>query len=108
VLLFHLHGRLHLHSAIPGQIFVLFWYYAGEHNVGGEDLRAVIPLDMKSLWSWQARPWTMGILNVTPDSFSDGGTFLEVFIILSCIHVDSPDFYHMTSCIEHRSLRTCL
>lgn len=50
----------------------------GEHNVGGEDLRAVIPLDMKSLWSWQARPWTMGILNVTPDSFSDGGTFLEV------------------------------
>ncbi len=26
----------------------------------------------------QARPWVMGILNVTPDSFSDGGTYLEV------------------------------
>ncbi len=46
--------------------------------MGGEELRAVLPLGHGALWAWQARPWTMGILNVTPDSFSDGGTYLEV------------------------------
>lgn len=46
--------------------------------MGGEDLRAVLPLGHGALWAWQARPWVMGILNVTPDSFSDGGTYLEV------------------------------
>jgi len=50
----------------------------GEGNVGGDELRAVIPLGHGSLWAWQARPWTMGILNATPDSFSDGGSYLEV------------------------------
>lgn len=27
--------------------------------------------------AWSGRPWVMGILNVTPDSFSDGGRYLE-------------------------------
>ncbi|HEY5585260.1 MAG TPA: dihydropteroate synthase [Ruminiclostridium sp.] len=30
-----------------------------------------------SLWEWGKRTYTMGILNVTPDSFSDGGNFLS-------------------------------
>jgi hypothetical protein len=46
--------------------------------VGGEELHAVLPLGHGALWAWQARPWVMGILNVTPDSFSDGGAYLEV------------------------------
>ncbi len=29
----------------------------------------------KSVWEWGKRTYTMGILNVTPDSFSDGGKF---------------------------------
>lgn len=29
-------------------------------------------------WEWGKRTYTMGILNVTPDSFSDGGSFLSV------------------------------
>lgn len=58
----------------------------GEGNVGGDDLRAVIPLGLESLWPWQARPWTMGILNVTPDSFSDGGTFLELQVEAAVQH----------------------
>jgi dihydropteroate synthase len=28
------------------------------------------------LITWGSRTWVMGILNVTPDSFSDGGTYL--------------------------------
>jgi hypothetical protein len=50
----------------------------GEARVGGEELHAVLPLGHGALWAWQARPWVMGILNVTPDSFSDGGAYLEV------------------------------
>ena len=46
--------------------------------MGGEELHAVLPLGHGALWAWQARPWVMGILNVTPDSFSDGGAYLEV------------------------------
>ncbi|MEB3103285.1 dihydropteroate synthase [Ferviditalea candida] len=29
-------------------------------------------------WEWGKRTWIMGILNVTPDSFSDGGQYLSV------------------------------
>ena len=30
-----------------------------------------------SVWEWGKRTYTMGILNITPDSFSDGGNFLN-------------------------------
>lgn len=40
---------------------------------GGDDtIRRVMPL-RDGLWSWGDRTMIMGILNVTPDSFSDGG-----------------------------------
>lgn len=29
----------------------------------------------KSVWEWSSKTYIMGILNVTPDSFSDGGNF---------------------------------
>ncbi len=45
----------------------------GERRLGGSDLRCVLPMGRLGLWSWQERPQVMGILNVTPDSFSDGG-----------------------------------
>ncbi|GAM21061.1 hypothetical protein SAMD00019534_042360 [Acytostelium subglobosum LB1] len=32
----------------------------------------------KSLWQWNTKTFIMGILNVTPDSFSDGGLFSGV------------------------------
>lgn len=38
-----------------------------------EDLQCIIPLPSLPNWAWQQRTWVMGILNVTPDSFSDGG-----------------------------------
>ncbi|DBA85065.1 TPA: hypothetical protein ACH3X2_005790 [Trebouxia sp. C0005] len=47
-------------------------------NKGGEvmsapDLQPFIPLPDLPNWPWQQRTWIMGILNATPDSFSDGG-----------------------------------
>ena len=37
------------------------------------DLQPFIPLRNLPNWAWQQRTWIMGILNATPDSFSDGG-----------------------------------
>ena len=49
---------------------------AGDAQVGSPDLRCVIPLSGGlGNWAWQRRSWVMGILNVTPDSFSDGARF---------------------------------
>ncbi|CAK9873715.1 unnamed protein product [Sphagnum jensenii] len=49
----------------------------GEACVGKEGLRRVIPVGSKLL-DWATRTHVMGILNVTPDSFSDGGRYLSV------------------------------
>ena len=46
----------------------------GEHQLGDDSLKAVLPLQSSGkTWSWQGRTQVMGILNITPDSFSDGG-----------------------------------
>ena len=36
------------------------------------------------------RTYIMGILNVTPDSFSDGGRFQHLDAALSLIHISEP------------------
>ena len=36
-------------------------------------MRCVLPLRQERFLAWQSRTQVMGILNVTPDSFSDGG-----------------------------------
>ena len=37
------------------------------------------PLKVKNrIFDWKEAPYFVGILNVTPDSFSDGGEFLQV------------------------------
>lgn len=47
---------------------------AGVHIVeGGDVMRRVTPLRDGRQLCWGDRTWLMGILNVTPDSFSDGG-----------------------------------
>lgn len=43
----------------------------------GEGIVKVTPMG-KELWSANAGPYVMGILNVTPDSFSDGGTYVDM------------------------------
>ncbi|EFN50842.1 hypothetical protein CHLNCDRAFT_28666, partial [Chlorella variabilis] len=50
------------------------WQAAGgERQLGTPDLECVLPMGRLGLWPWQRRTQVMGILNVTPDSFSDGG-----------------------------------
>lgn len=46
----------------------------GEACIGKEDLRRVIPVG-DELLDWSAKTHVMGILNLTPDSFSDGGRY---------------------------------
>lgn len=47
-----------------------------------EEMRRVLPLQVKqkekSAWSWGTKTYVMGIINATPDSFSDGGDNVNV------------------------------
>lgn len=47
------------------------------HTVKEAGVTRVIPVG-KQLWSEAGGPRVMGILNVTPDSFSDGGTYANI------------------------------
>lgn len=49
----------------------------GESLIGKDGLRRVLPVDNR-LWDWSKKTSVMGILNLTPDSFSDGGKFESV------------------------------
>ncbi|GFP95324.1 dihydropteroate synthase [Phtheirospermum japonicum] len=40
-------------------------------------MKRVLPIG-DTLWDWSKKTSIMGILNITPDSFSDGGKFLEI------------------------------
>lgn len=43
----------------------------------GFDQKRVLALGGGRMWAWENHPpEVMGILNITPDSFSDGGSFL--------------------------------
>lgn len=47
----------------------------GESLVGRPGLQAVLPMGGADgrLWPWRERTQVMAVLNLTPDSFSDGG-----------------------------------
>ena len=55
----------------------------GEARVGGPDLRRVVAVGESRLENLTSEPRAMGVLNVTPDSFSDGGRHLEVAAALA-------------------------
>ncbi|RAL38362.1 hypothetical protein DM860_002340 [Cuscuta australis] len=60
------------HSFSGGGLFELW------DKLGGKDgMRRVLPVANR-LWDWSTKTSVMGILNLTPDSFSDGGKFLSV------------------------------
>ncbi|KAG6554302.1 hypothetical protein Mapa_004218 [Marchantia paleacea] len=67
------------HPSVEGGSIQNAWKvtFGGETCVGKEGLKRVLPLG-KTLWDWSQRTHIMGILNITPDSFSDGGSFLGV------------------------------
>ncbi|MCO5608445.1 hypothetical protein L7F22_062655 [Adiantum nelumboides] len=49
----------------------------GDNQLGQDGLKRVVPIAGK-LWHWSDRTYVMGIVNVTPDSFSDGGKYFSV------------------------------
>lgn len=67
----------HLLSGHPGGIFEAWKKLGGESLIGKDGIKRVLPVG-NQLWNWSEKTSIMGVLNVTPDSFSDGGKFLEV------------------------------
>ncbi|KAJ1688767.1 hypothetical protein LUZ63_012922 [Rhynchospora breviuscula] len=60
----------------PRPIDLDILFYGGESSIGNEGIKRVLPLG-DQLVDWSKKTHVMGILNLTPDSFSDGGKFLE-------------------------------
>ncbi len=74
-----------------------------------EELTPVVLVPGRPAWAWRQRPTVMGILNVTPDSFSDGGAYLSVRTALAKHHggcvVTLPDCE--VECIPHGGADAC-
>ncbi|KAI7903788.1 Dihydropteroate synthase-like protein [Cokeromyces recurvatus] len=61
-----------------GQLLSQLLKAAEESEEGRAEIKKVIPIQENQLWYWDKRTYIMGILNVTPDSFSDGGKHVDV------------------------------
>jgi 2-amino-4-hydroxy-6-hydroxymethyldihydropteridine diphosphokinase/dihydropteroate synthase len=58
----------------------------GESLIGKEGMKRVLPVGNR-LWDWSQKTSVMGILNLTPDSFSDGGKFQSVETAVSQVRL---------------------
>lgn len=67
----------HSLSKCCGGFFELWNKLGGESIVGTEAIKRVLPVGNRLL-DWYERTLIMGVLNLTPDSFSDGGKFQQV------------------------------
>lgn len=67
----------HSLSRLSGGLFESWEKLGGEALVGKEGMKRVIPIKTR-LWDWSEKTSVMGVLNITPDSFSDGGKFQTV------------------------------
>ncbi|KAG9439679.1 hypothetical protein H6P81_019844 [Aristolochia fimbriata] len=67
----------HSFSKRSGGLFEVWEKLGGESLIGKEGLRRVLPVG-NQLWDWSQKTHLMGIINLTPDSFSDGGKFQSV------------------------------
>ncbi|CAA7048820.1 unnamed protein product [Microthlaspi erraticum] len=69
----------HWHSLAlhPGGILQAWERLGGESLIGQDGVKRVLPIGDK-LWDFTSRTHVMGILNLTPDSFSDGGQFQSI------------------------------
>lgn len=61
-----------------GQLLSQLLKVAAETEQGPEDINKVVPIQPNQLWKWKEKTYIMGILNTTPDSFSDGGNYIDV------------------------------
>ncbi|KDP21653.1 hypothetical protein JCGZ_03324 [Jatropha curcas] len=76
----------HSLSRHSGGLFESWEKLGGEHLIGKEGLKRVIPIG-NHLWDWSQKTSVMGIINLTPDSFSDGGKFQCVDSVVSQVHL---------------------
>ncbi|XP_057448086.1 folate synthesis bifunctional protein, mitochondrial [Lotus japonicus] len=67
----------HSLSGHSGGLSALWEKLGGESLIGEEGMYRVMPF-ANGLLDWSRRTLVMGILNLTPDSFSDGGNFQSV------------------------------
>ncbi|XP_078161984.1 folate synthesis bifunctional protein, mitochondrial-like [Carex rostrata] len=58
-------------------LFGIWDKLGGESSIGNERIKRVLPFG-DQLVDWSKKTHVMGILNLTPDSFSDGGKCLQV------------------------------
>ncbi|KAI8983514.1 Dihydropteroate synthase-like protein [Pilobolus umbonatus] len=56
-----------------GQLLSQLLKATADSPTGPLKIDKVIPIYQEGLWRWNDKSYIMGILNVTPDSFSDGG-----------------------------------
>ncbi|GAB2242768.1 hypothetical protein Droror1_Dr00019543 [Drosera rotundifolia] len=75
----------HSFSKLPGGLFEAWEKLGGESLIGKDGMRRVLPVG-NSLWDWSKRTAVMGVLNLTPDSFSDGGKYHTVDNAVAHIH----------------------
>lgn len=67
----------HSLSRNSGGVFETWERLGGETLIARKEMRRVLPVGDR-LWDWSERTHVMGVLNLTPDSFSDGGKFQNV------------------------------
>jgi 2-amino-4-hydroxy-6-hydroxymethyldihydropteridine diphosphokinase/dihydropteroate synthase len=72
----------HSLSKCSGGFFELWNKLGGKSVIGTEGIKRVLPVGNRLL-DWSERTLIMGILNLTPDSFSDGGNFQQVEAAIS-------------------------
>lgn len=69
-----------------GGVFESWKNLGGESLVGKDGIKRVIPIGDR-LWDYSERTSIMGILNLTPDSFSDGGKYLSLEAAVSQVRL---------------------
>lgn len=74
------------HSFSAGGLFESWEKLGGESLLRKEGMKRVLPIGNR-LWDWSQKTAVMGILNLTPDSFSDGGKFQSVEAAVSRVRV---------------------
>lgn len=75
----------HSFSVDSSGIFKLWEKLGGESLIGKDGMKRVMPIG-NIIWDWSKKTSVMGILNLTPDSFSDGGKYNSVGAAVSQVH----------------------
>ncbi|GAB2295911.1 hypothetical protein Dimus_030059 [Dionaea muscipula] len=81
----------HSLSKFSGGLYEAWEKLGGESLFGNDKMRRVIPIGNNDnnnniLWDWSKRTSVMGVLNLTPDSFSDGGKYQSVESAVAQVH----------------------